>query len=200
MDQNDLTNGLDIEKFEDTYEYLAIECTRLRGLLEDLGLLNLVTDSLESNAVNKNDKLEFQAKRDMLEIKARIQLYEKMNLKLSDEVKIACREVDHSKNLLEQYSVPSKEIKVLKEKCKSYQKHVRKPEFSWLQDPRFKFDNILSDMEILQQLTYDKNCLEKELRKEYCGLTPNLIEANQQLLNVKRKYDSFINKIEHRRH
>ncbi|XP_056640060.1 uncharacterized protein LOC130447324 [Diorhabda sublineata] len=126
-------------------------------------------------------------------LKICIKIYININERLSGDIKMAKRELEHSNQKLAGISNLSLEqIQQLEEKAKRYENEVSKFErkYPWLKDPMFDLPNITKETQKLQEVKTTKEKLIKEL-SVYQGLKPDIREANQQLAQIKEEHNKI---------
>lgn len=126
-------------------------------------------------------------------LKICIKIYININERLSEDIKTAKRELEHSNQKLAGISnLSSEQIQQLEEKAKRYENEVLKFErkYPWLKDPMFDLPNITKETQKLQEVKNIKEKLIKEL-SVYQGLRPDISEANQQLAQIKEEHNKM---------
>jgi DNA repair exonuclease SbcCD ATPase subunit len=126
-----------------------------------------------------------------------LKMYLNLNEALTEKIKLLkCDYQQAQENVNRIVTSTDDELKTIKKKINVYEDELIKLEKynSWLKNSDYDLLNISNEVNALVAARMQKEELVKELDC-YCGLKPNLLEAREQLSQVKREYEEINKKL-----
>ncbi|XP_017778238.1 PREDICTED: uncharacterized protein LOC108563922 isoform X2 [Nicrophorus vespilloides] len=125
-------------------------------------------------------------------LKMCIKFYVNINKKLKEEIETWGRELDISKTNVESLKTSKDELKLMEAKVKRYENELHKYEkkYPWLRDSQHNLLNVMHEIDTLNSLQEQKKKLVEELNL-FRGLRPDIQEASQQVIQIKKKYEQM---------